>query len=77
MYMYCDPLTSANLNLSFNFIILNLCYYESVAIILAEDVHGFKSTVRSTLFTCFAREKGLENWRKSQDCLISCPIVNV
>ena len=32
---------------------------ESVAIILTEDVNGFKSTVRVTSFTCFDREKGL------------------
>ena len=47
-----NPLTSTNLNLSFNFIILYLCIVvrilsnvESVAINLI-DINGFKSTVR-------------------------------
>ena len=63
--MYCNPLKSANLNLSFNFIILCLSIFvhiqgnvESVVIILIEDGNGFKSTVRATSFTCFYPEKG-------------------
>ena len=65
--MYCNPLKTANLNLSFNFIILCLSIFahiqaniESVAIILTEDGNGFKSTVRVAPFTCFYPEKGSE-----------------
>ena len=65
---YCNPLKSANFNLSFNFIILCLCIFahiqanvESVATILTEDGNGFKSTVRVTSFTCFYPEKRSEN----------------
>ena len=40
-----------------------------------EDVNGFKSTGRVSLFFCFDREKGLGNSGKSQDYLVSCPTV--
>ena len=40
-----------------------------------EDVNGFKSTGRVSLFFCFDREKGLGNSGKSQDYLVSCPAV--
>ena len=42
-----------------------------------EDVNGFKSTGRVSLFFCFDREKGLGNSGKSQDYLVTCPTVNV
>ena len=41
-----------------------------------EDVNGFKSTGRVSSFFCFDLEKGLGNSGKSQDYLVSCPIVN-
>ena len=47
-----------------------------MTIILTEDVNGFKSTVRVTSFTCFDREKGLENREKCKDYLVSRPVVN-
>ena len=36
-----------------------------------EDVNGFKSTGRVSLFFCFDREKGLGNSSNSQDYLVS------
>ena len=41
-----------------------------------EDDNDFKSTGRFLSFFCFDREKGLRNRGKSQDYLVSCPIVN-
>ena len=40
-----------------------------------EDVNGFKSTGRVSLFFCFDPEKGLGNSINSQDYLVSCPTV--
>ena len=40
-----------------------------------EDVNGFKSTGRVSLFFCFDCEKALGNSGKSQDYLVSCPTV--
>ena len=40
-----------------------------------EDVNGFKSTGRVSLFFCFDRGKGLGNSGISQDYLVSCPTV--
>ena len=41
-----------------------------------EDDNGFKSTGRVLSFFRFDRAKGLRNRGKSQDYLVSCPIVN-
>ena len=49
---------------------------ESTAIILTDDVDSFQNTVQVTSFTCFDREKGLENRGKSQDYLVSRPAVS-
>ena len=59
---------------------MHICTYlvnvESVAIILTEDVSGFKSTVWVISYACFSREKKLGNRVKSQDYLVFRPTVN-
>ena len=48
---------------------------ESTAVILTEVVDSFQNTIQVTSFTCFDREKGLENRGKRQDYLVSRPTV--